>query len=105
MRTILHDLLLPFYVVLIGLCLALYSRWRARRDRTRRGKAAVFEKVRDRFTSEEDMIRWYETEALSGWGGKTAKNLLVLHLHLRSAFWHLLPPPSMASKVRQRSFR
>lgn len=72
----LHDLLLPLYAVLIGASLAVYSRWQARRYRTRRGKAAVIRKVRDRFASEEDMIRWYETETLSGWGGKTAKNLV-----------------------------
>jgi hypothetical protein len=72
----LHDLLLPLYALLIGLSVAVYSRWQARRDRTRRGKAAVFRKVRERFTSEEDMLRWYETEPLSGWGGKTAKNLV-----------------------------
>ena len=32
--------------------------------------------LHDRFAIEEDMIRCYETVALSGWGGETAKNLV-----------------------------
>ena len=45
-------------------------------DAIKEGEALVFAKVRDRFASEADMLRWYRTKPLSGWRGKTAKDLV-----------------------------